>query len=155
MNAIIGMVSNSKADKAIELLKDLTINTTRVIRDNKLINIKTEELTIDDIIYFEAGDNIYADARIIEANNLKVIESSLTGESTSVDKNVNHLWKTNTSVADRDNMVFSCSSIVNGSGKAIVTSIGMQTEIGKVASMLEEAKPQLTPLQKQLAKFGK
>jgi Ca2+-transporting ATPase len=111
----------------------------KVIRNNQTTLIDSSELTIGDIIIFEAGDNIYADARIIEANGLKLLESTLTGESVSVDKSEKNIFNDKTPLGDRDNMVYSGCTVVYGSGKAVVTNVGMQTEIGKIATMIKDA----------------
>ena len=155
INAIIGTVQEKKADTAVESLKKLTTSKTRVVRNNEIIMIPTDQLTVGDILYFEAGDNIYADARILTCNNVKCIEASLTGESVPVEKNANTIWKDKTPLGDRNNMLYSGCSVVSGSGTAIVTNIGMQTQLGKIATMLKEVKPERTPLQKQIAKFTK
>ena len=155
MNSLIGAVQEHKADIAIESIKKMITSKVKVIRDNRMMLIDSYQLTVGDIIYLEAGDNIYADARIIETNNLKVMESILTGESESVDKNADHVFKTSTPIGDRDNMVYSGCTVVNGTGKGIVTNIGMQTELGKIAKIIEDVKPQKTFFQKQLDRFGK
>lgn len=155
VNAIIGAIQEVKADNAIEALKKLTTDKTRVIRNNKTILIPTDQIVIGDLIYFESGDKIYADARIVDCNSLKVVESSLTGESTPVEKSAATIWKNNTPLGDRNNMLYSSSLVVNGSGTAIVTNIGMKTEIGKIAGMIQSVQPESTPLQKQLSKFSK
>ena len=153
MNSLIGAVQEHKADIAIESIKKMITSKVKVIRDNRMMLIDSYQLTVGDIIYLEAGDNIYADARIIETNNLKVMESILTGESESVDKNADHVFKTSTPIGDRDNMVYSGCTVVNGTGKGIVTNIGMQTELGKIAKIIEDVKPQKTFFQKQLALY--
>ena len=155
MNSLIGAFQESKANKVLDSLKKMTTNKAKVIRENKITIVNSNELTIGDIIIFEAGDNIYADARIIEANGLKLLESTLTGESVSVDKSEKNIFNEKTSLGDRDNMVYSGCTVVYGSGKAVVTNIGMQTEIGKIATMVKEAKLESSPFQKQLSRFGK
>ena len=155
MNSLIGAFQESKAIKVLDSLKKMTTNKVKVIRENKITIVNSNELTIGDIIIFEAGDNIYADARIIEANGLKLLESTLTGESVSVDKSEKNIFNEKTPLGDRDNMVYSGCTVVYGSGKAVVTNIGMQTEIGKIATMVKESKPESSPFQKQLSRFGK
>ena len=155
MNSLIGAIQEYKADIAIESIKKMITSKVKVIRDNKMMIIDSYQLTVGDIVYFEAGDNIYADARIIEANNLKVMESILTGESEAVDKNAEHVFKNLTPIGDRDNMVYSGCTVVNGTGKGIVTNIGMNTELGKIAKIISDVKPQKTFFQKQLDRFGK
>ena len=155
MNSLIGAIQESKANKVLDSLKKMTTSKVKVIRGNQTTLIDSSELTIGDIITFEAGDNIYADARIIEANGLKLLESTLTGESVSVDKSEKNIFNEKTPLGDRDNMVYSGCTVVYGSGKAVVTNVGMQTEIGKIATMIKDAKLESSPFQKQLTKFGK
>ncbi len=155
INAIIGTIQETKANQAITALKQLTVNKTRVIRNGEIILIDSKELTIGDVLFFEAGDSIYADARIIDANNLQTIEGTLTGESLPVIKNENKVYSLSTKVADQANMVFAGTYVATGSGKAIVTAIGMNTQLGQVAKLLNETKVEKTPLQKQISKFGK
>ena len=155
MNSLIGAIQEYKANRVLDSLKKMTTNKVKVIRENKKTLIDSDELTIGDIIVFEAGDNIYADARIIEANGLKLLESTLTGESVSVDKSEKNIFNEKTPIGDRNNMVYSGCTVVYGSGKAVVTNIGMKTEIGKIATMVKDAKPENSPFQKQLSRFGK
>lgn len=155
MNSLIGAIQQYKADTTIESIKKMITSKVKVIRENKMTLVESNQLTLGDIIYFEAGDNIYADARVIESNNLKVMESILTGESNTIDKNYEHIFDKPTPLAERDNMVYSGCSVVYGTGKAIVTNIGMKTEIGKIATMIKEIKPEKTSFQKQLSKIGK
>ncbi|MBI2499699.1 calcium-translocating P-type ATPase, PMCA-type [Candidatus Woesearchaeota archaeon] len=153
LNAILGFIQEYKAEKAIELLRKLNTPNSRVIRDNKEKIISSELLVPGDIILFETGDKINVDARLIEILNLNIDESVLTGESTSVDKQVSKI-KNQTIVSDQNNMVFSGTLVVNGRGKAIVTSTGMDTEIGKIAKLIEKINIEETPLQKKLKKLG-
>ena len=155
INSLLGAIQEYKADIAIESIRIMITNKVKVIRENRMILIDSNQLTIGDVVYFEAGDNIYADARIIEANNLKVMESILTGESNAIDKYSNHVFNSPTHLNDRDNMVYSGCSVIYGTGKAIVTNIGMQTEIGKIATMIKDVKPEKTSFQKQLSRLGK
>ena len=117
--------------------------------------IPSNELVVGDIIFFDAGDYISADARVIEAHSFQVNESSLTGESESVTKEIEAISQDDVSIGDMKNMVFSGSYVTYGRGVAVVTNIGMKTEIGKIASMLENAKARKTPLQETLDNFGK
>ncbi len=154
LNAILGFIQEFKAEKALEALNKMSLPKVKVLRDNYLQEIQSNELVIGDIIFLGDGDIVSADARIIEASNLKVDESSLTGESLPVEKNSNVL-NSITSISDQKNMVFLGSNVVNGNGKAIITSIGMNTQLGKIASKLENTKTEITPLQKRLANLSK
>ncbi len=155
INAILGLYQENKAEKSLEALKKMSASTCKVIRDNTIQTIVTEELVVGDIILVEAGDSVPADARIIECSNLKVEEAALTGESVPVDKNSEYIEATGIPLGDMKNSLFSSTYVTNGKAKAIVTSVGMQTEIGKIASMLSEQKEELTPLQNKLNKVGK
>jgi len=154
VNAIIGFSQEYKAEREIELLKKLSSQKTIVIRNNKKLEIDTKNLVPGDIIVIEAGDKIPADARLLEVNNLKIDESSLTGESTTVEKIISVVNK-DAQVADQKNMVFSGTIAKEGTAKAVVTSTGMQTEIGKIAHLVQETKVAETPLQKNIKKLGK
>src|SRR3989344_2216090 len=153
LNAILGFIQEYKAEKAIELLRKLSTPNSRVIRDNKEKIISSELLVQGDIILFETGDKINVDARLIEVFNLSLDESILTGESTSVNKQISEL-KNKAVISDQDNMVFSGTLVVNGRGKAIVTNTGMDTEVGKIARLIEKIDTEETPLQKKLRKLG-
>lgn len=154
INAIVGTIQEYKAEKSLEALKKMSAPTCLVKRNGKIKEIKTEDLVIGDIVILDEGRIVPADLRIIEAKNLKIDESSLTGESLPVSKHVSPL-KEKTALADQKNMAFMSTSVVYGRGEGIVTSIGMKTEIGKIASILNETKVELTPLQKRLADLGK
>jgi len=155
MNAIIGTVQESKAEKAIENLKKLTSPKTFTLRNVKEINILSEDLVPGDIIFIQAGDFVPADCRILENYNLKTEESSLTGESLSVEKDSEIVLKENVPLSDRKNMVFSGSTVTAGRAKCVVTSIGMNTEVGKIATLLDTEESPQTPLQKKLQKTSK
>lgn len=154
INAILGVVEESKAEKSLEALKKMSQPKAKVLRDGKLQYIDTRDLVIGDIICFEAGDFFGADARVIEAHDLLVNESSLTGESLAVTKTSEAITG-EVSLGDRTNMVFKSTYVTKGSGKAIVTGVGMNTEIGKIAGMIETTKNELTPLQMRLNHVGK
>jgi len=154
LNAILGFVQEYRAEKALDMLKRMAHPYAKVIRNNKLGKIDSSELTIGDIIFFETGDKIPADARIIECHNLELIESSLTGESQPVIKEET-IVQEKTILAERKNMVYMTTIVTKGHGKAIVTQIGMNTEIGKIATLIEKTTAELTPFQKKLDKFGK
>lgn len=154
MNAILGVAQESKADKAIESLKKMSLPYIKVRRNGKVESIKTEDLVVGDIVLIEAGDFVPADMRIIESNSIKVEEASLTGESLPVSKFVEEI-KEDTALADRKNMLYSGSSVVYGRGEGVVTAIGMDTELGKIAAMLTQTKESLTPLQKKMNEISK
>ncbi|MBR3894504.1 MAG: cation-translocating P-type ATPase [Clostridia bacterium] len=158
INAILGVFQESKAEKAIEALQEMSKAQSKVIRDGHLISIPSEDLVIGDIIVLEAGDAVPADARIIECASLKIEEAALTGESVPVDKKVGALTPDangNVALGDRKNMVFMGSTVVYGRGKAVVTAIGMDTEMGKIANALAQAEEGKTPLQIKLAGLSK
>lgn len=153
VNAILGTVQTLKAEKSLESLKKLSIPQVKVIREGKLQEIDSTELTIGDIVQIEAGDIVSGDGRIFESSSLQINESALTGEVDSVNKITDAIHE-EVVVGDQKNMAFSGSLVTNGTGRYIVTSIGMHTEIGKIASMLNEAKERKTPLQKSLDEFS-
>ncbi|WP_028041903.1 cation-translocating P-type ATPase [Candidatus Stoquefichus massiliensis] len=153
VNAVLGTVQTLKAEKSLESLKKLSIPQVKVIRDGQLKEIDSTELTVGDIVQIEAGDIVSGDGRIFESSSLQINESALTGEVDSVDKIIDTIHD-QVVVGDQKNMAFSGSLVTNGTGRYIVTSIGMHTEIGKIASMLNEAKERKTPLQKSLDEFS-
>lgn len=152
--AVVGFIQEYRAEKEIQALKKLASLKASVLRDGKRKEIDAKELVPGDVIILETGKKVPADSRLVEAINLEAQESSLTGESTPVKKTTEHLVE-KTVLGDRTNMVFSSTAITNGRGKAVVTSTGMQTEIGKIATLIEETPEELTPLQKKLDKLGK
>ncbi len=154
INAILGVVQESKAEQAIEALQQIAAATSKVIRDGKQLTVKSEDLVVGDIIVLEAGDSVPADARIIECASMKIEEAALTGESVPVDKKVEVLTASadgDVPLGDRKNMVFMGSTVVYGRGKAVVTATGMDTEMGKIADALANAEEGKTPLQIKLA----
>ncbi len=158
INAILGVLQESKAEKAIEALQEMSKAQSKVIRDGKQISVPSEELVVGDIIVLEAGDAVPADARIIECASMKIEEAALTGESVPVDKRVEPLKAGNNgdvALGDRKNMVFMGSTVVYGRGKAVVVATGMDTEMGKIANALAEAEEGKTPLQIKLAGLSK
>ncbi len=158
INAILGVLQESKAEKAIEALQEMSKAQSKVIRDGKQILIPSEDLVIGDIIVLEAGDSVPADARIIECASMKIEEAALTGESVPVDKKEEALSATSegdVALGDRRNMVFMGSTVVYGRGKAVVTATGMDTEMGKIADALAQAEEGKTPLQIKLAGLSK
>ncbi|HKL43750.1 MAG TPA: calcium-translocating P-type ATPase, PMCA-type [Candidatus Absconditabacterales bacterium] len=154
LNSVLGFVQEYRAEKSIESLKKMASSKSRVLRNGKEILIDSKELVVGDIIFFEAGDKIGADARIIQAVSLETAEAALTGESLPVDKNTD-LIKKDVVIGDQKNMVFATTVVTKGRGKAIVTSIGMDTQIGKIAGMIQEAPEKETNLQKDLDKLSK
>jgi len=158
LNAILGVVQEGKAEQAIEALKQMTASTSKVIRDGQLQAVKSEELVVGDIVILEAGDSVPADCRIIEAASLKAEEAALTGESVPANKVSETLTAENgkdVPLGDRKNMCYMGSTIVYGRARAVVVATGMQTEMGKIAGVLAEAKEETTPLQKKLNKLSK
>ena len=155
VNAITGMIQESRAEKAIEALKKLSSPETRVIRDGKRMVIPSEDLVPGDIVLLDTGDLVPADLRILEAHNLKAEESALTGESVPSDKEAENSYPAETPLGDRKNMLFASSSIVMGHGAGIVTATAMQTQMGRIANMINQAETPETPLQKKLAQTGK
>ncbi|MBT6045167.1 HAD-IC family P-type ATPase, partial [Candidatus Woesearchaeota archaeon] len=153
-NAVFGFIQEYKAERSIELLRKLTTLNTKVIRDNKQIEIPSSQIVPGDIIVLESGDKVPADLRLIEVNNLQTDEAALTGESNPITKTIDSLAKS-APLAERKNMLFSGTSIVRGNGKAVVVLTAMRTEIGKIADMVQKAEKSETPLQKKLKEFGK
>ena len=154
VNAILGLYQENKAEKSLEALQKMSAATCKVVRNGMAQTIDAASLVVGDIILVEAGDSVPADARIIECSNLKVEEAALTGESVPVDKNNEYIEEEDIPLGDRHNDLFSSTYVTNGKAKAIVTSVGMQTEIGKIAGMLSEQEEELTPLQQKLNKVG-
>jgi Ca2+-transporting ATPase len=155
INALMGLIQEEKAEKSIESLKKLTPKMTKVIRDSKKIEVLAEELVPGDIIELSDGNYVPADCRIIEEFNLKIEESSLTGETEPVTKTKEQIKEKNISLGDMKNMGFMASTVVSGRGKAIVTETGMTTKIGKIADMIIEDVAPETPIQKKLGEVGK
>ena len=155
LNAIMGVVQESKAEKALDALKNMSAPHARVIRNGKETVIEASELVPGDIIKLEAGDFVPADARLITSVNLKSEESALTGESVPSEKDASATVAEDAPLGDRSNMVFSGCSITYGTALAVVTGIGMETEMGKIAALLANEEDSETPLQQKLAKLGK
>jgi len=152
LNAVLGVVQESKAEEAIAALREMTASTTKVWRGGQLIHMKSEELVLGDVIALEAGDSVPADARIVECASMKVEEAALTGESVPVLKTSEVLPSgEDIPLGDRKNMVFMGSTVVYGRGVAVVCGAGMQTEMGKIATALSQAEDEATPLQKKLS----
>ena len=158
INAVLGVYQESKAEKAIEALQEMAAATSKVYRDGKLITVKSEELVKGDIVVLEAGDAVPADGRIIQCASLKIEEAALTGESVPVEKTEDALElgeQKEIPLGDRKNMVYMGSTVVYGRGMAVVCETGMDTEMGKIADALAQAKEGKTPLQIKLAQLSK
>lgn len=154
-NAIMGLVQEAKAEKSLEALKKMTAPTCRVKRNGKISTIKSEQIVPGDIVLLEAGNYVPADCRLISSSNLKIEESSLTGETVPVLKEANSILKEKTALGDMVNMAFSTTIVVNGHGEAIVTDIGMNTKVGKIAKMIITNEAPETPIQKKMEEVGK
>ena len=155
LNAILGVVQESKAEKALDALKNMSAPHARVLRDGKEQLLDASQLVPGDIIHLEAGDFIPADARLLKSVSLKSEESALTGESVPSEKDADVPVEENAPLGDRSNMVFSGCSVTYGTATAVVTATGMQTEMGKIAGLLEGEEETQTPLQQKLAQLGK
>ena len=155
VNAIIGVVQESKAEKSLEALQKLSSHVAKVVRNGKVEVVASRELVPGDIVVLDTGDYVPADLRIIEGVNLKSQESSLTGESVPVDKNAEVIADEKVGIGDRTNMLFSSSLITYGRGKGIVVETGMNTEVGKIATIINDTEGTATPLQIKLNKLGK
>lgn len=154
LNAILGTTQTLNAQRSVDSLKQLSVPKVKVIRDGVKQEIDSTDVTVGDIVDFEAGDMIVADARILEASSLQVNESALTGESHAVDKTPDVI-SGEVVVGDQTNMVFTSSQVTYGKGRAVVTSIGMETEIGKISALLQGASSGKSPLQRSIDEFSK
>ncbi|MGI6065692.1 MAG: cation-translocating P-type ATPase, partial [Bacillota bacterium] len=155
LNALLGVFQESKAEQALKALKEMTKNMVKVLREGQVTQADAVSLVPGDIVLLDAGDSVPADGRLIEAASLRVNEAALTGESVPAEKNLNLIEGSDVPVGDKNNMVFMGTIVTAGRGKALITQTGMKTEIGRIAGMLQEESPELTPLQRQLASFGK
>lgn len=157
INALLGVYQESKAEKAIEALQEMAASTSKVLRDGEITSVKSEDIVVGDVILLEAGDAIPADGRIIENASLKIEESALTGESVPVNKIISVLGLdgSDVSLGDRKNMVYMGSTVVYGRAQAVITSTGMNTEMGKIADAISKAEEGQTPLQIKLAGLSK
>lgn len=155
INALIGYFQESKASEAIEKIKQMLQVSATVIRDGKREDIAAENLVVGDLVFLEAGDNVPADLRILTADNLKIQESSLTGETDSVLKNDELLTDPKTPLADRLNMAYASTAVTNGSGLGLVTATGAETEIGKINASMEKVQSKTTPLMREINDLGK
>ncbi len=155
VNAIIGVFQEAKAEKSLDALEKLSAPHCKVIRDGETRIIESRELVVGDIVVIETGDNVPADLRLIESVNLKIQEAALTGESVPVEKDANAVLPEDASIGDRINMAYSSCSVTYGHGMGVVTAIGNQTEVGKIASMIQAVPDIRTPMQIRLDKLGK
>lgn len=155
LNAIVGTIQQYRADKAIENLKKLSACSVKVRRGGKETTVDSTQITVGDIVLLEEGDVIPADCRIIESNSLKCDESALTGESVSVDKDEKTIRGNKVALGAMKNTLFNSTFVVRGNAAAVVTAVGMNTEMGKIAAMLEDTKATGTPLENSLNKLGK
>lgn len=155
INAVLGVVQESKAEKAIESLQKMSASNSKVLRDGKVMIIPSIKIVKGDVVLLEAGDSINADGRVMESASLTVEESALTGESTSVKKNTNVIEMQDIPLGDRINMVYRGSEVVYGRGKVLVTATGMDTEMGKIARVISNTQEGKTPLQIKLSQLSK
>ena len=155
INAVLGIVQESKAENAIAALQEIAAATSKVLRDGKQLTVRSEDLVVGDIVVLEAGDAVPADARLLECASIKAEEAALTGESVPVDKQIAVLTGEEVPLGDRRNMVYMGSTVVYGRGLAVITATGMNTEMGKIAGALADAKDEETPLQKKLSQLSK
>ena len=159
INAILGVAQESKAEKAVEALQNMSAATTKTLRDGKVENIKSEDLVVGDVVFLDAGDAIPADCRIFECASMKIEEAALTGESVPVNKLVDALMNKKAEeevpLGDRKNMAYMGSTLVYGRGKAVVTATGMDPEMGKIANAITLAKEGKTPLEIKLEQLSK
>lgn len=154
LNAVLGTVQHFKAEKSLSSLKALSSPCAKVLRDGQKIEIPSKDVVPGDILLLEAGDLVVADGRVIESFSLQVNESSLTGESTNVDKHTDRIEESQVSLGDQTNMVFSGSLVTYGRAVVVVTGTGMKTEIGKIAELMNDTKEKKTPLQVSLDQFS-
>lgn len=159
INAVLGVFQESKAEKAIEALQEMSAATSKVLRDGKVIHVPSEDLVVGDIVLLEAGDAVPADGRILESASLKIEEAALTGESVPVEKTAEVIkireGEKDVTLGDRKNMVYMGSTVVYGRGMAVITATGMDTEMGKIAGALAQAEEGQTPLQIKLGQLSK
>jgi Ca2+-transporting ATPase len=154
LNAVVGFVQEYRAEKAMEALKKMATPQTNVLREGHVQTIDSTELVPGDVVLLEAGNTVPADLRLVEVQALKIIESSLTGESVAIDKTTDVIEEVDLPLGDQTNMAYKSTQVTNGRGKGVVVGTGMKTEIGKIAQMLQEEEA-VTPLQKRMATFGK
>ncbi|MCS6814277.1 MAG: HAD-IC family P-type ATPase, partial [Cyanobacteria bacterium] len=154
LNGILGYVQESRAEKALAALKKLSSPRVRVVRDGKLLEIAAKELVPGDIVQIEAGIQVPADGRVLEAANLQVREAALTGEAHAVNKQVDVNLAEDTPLGDRVNLLFQGTEVVHGRGTMVVTRIGMQTELGRIATLIQSVEAEPTPLQARMTQLS-
>ncbi len=159
INAVLGVFQESKAEKAIDALQKMAAATSKVLRDGHVVIVKSEDLTVGDVVLLEAGDAVPADGRILESASMKIEEAALTGESVPADKYAHALaiaeGQKDVPLGDRQNMVYMGSTVVYGRGKVVITAVGMDTEMGKIADAIAQTQAGETPLQKKLGQLSK
>lgn len=155
LNGILGVIQEAKAEKSLDALKAMTVSSCRVIRGGKIDTVDQKNLVLGDLVLLEAGNIVPADGRIVESASLKIDEAMLTGESVPSEKNAEVIEDTDVPLAERKNMAYMGTPVVYGRAKLIVTAIGMQTEMGKIAEVLSEDGKEITPLQKRLNELSK
>ncbi len=155
LNAVLGVIQESKAEAAIEALQTMTAATCRVLRDGSQISLESRLLVPGDIVLLEAGDAVPADGRLLQSASLKIEEAALTGESVPVNKSVQALTGENIPLGDRKNMAYMGSTVVYGRGSMVITETGMQTQMGRIADVLAKTEQEQTPLQQKLNQLGK
>lgn len=155
LNAVIGVVQEYRAERAMEALKRMSGETATVRRDGRVREIRAEELTVGDVVLLDAGRIVPADIRVVESARLRIAEAALTGESMPVDKHTARLESDDLPLGDRINMAYRGTHVVYGRGVGVVASVGLDTELGRIATLLQETSGSKTPLQKRLAQFGK
>ena len=151
----MGLIQESKAEKSLEALNKMSAPNAKVRRDGTIVEIKSENVVVGDIVILEAGNYVPADCRILKSNNLKIDESALTGETISAQKDGNVILKENVATADKVNMAFATTIVTGGNGEGIVTETGMNTCVGKIAKMIIHNEITETPLQKKLGEIGR
>ena len=152
LNGILGYIQESRAEEALAALKRMAAPNVRVLREGKVAEIQSVELVVGDIVFVDAGMQIAADGRLVEAVKLKVREGALTGESQGVNKFANQTFDEDASLGDRCNMLYQGTEVLQGRGMMLVTAIGMQTELGKIANLLQDVELEETPLQKRIGR---
>lgn len=155
LNAVVGVVQEGKAEKSLKALQDMSTPFAKVIRGGKEVSISSKDIVVGDVLVLDAGDLVAADVRITDSKSLKIQEASLTGESVPVDKFADITCVEDAVLGDRKNMAYSSGMVSYGRGKGVVVAVGMSTEVGKIASMLNETVNDPTPLQRQLNDLGK
>ncbi|PSN15057.1 magnesium-transporting ATPase [filamentous cyanobacterium CCT1] len=154
LNGVLGYLQESRAEKALAALKQMASPSVRVQRDGRLQEVPSQDLVPGDIMLLEAGDQVAADGRLLEAVNLQLRESALTGEAQGVNKQANHTLAVETALAERKNLVFQGTEVVQGRGRVLITNTGMKTELGRIAAMLQGVETEPTPLQQRMTQLG-